>query len=69
VDEHIEELKGLLEKGDIIIDGGNSFATRTTSVTRRNSVLSEFTISMRCAAASGALHWLLPDGRGRQEDL
>lgn len=25
VDAHIEELKGLLEKGDVIIDGGNSF--------------------------------------------
>jgi len=25
VDEHIKELQGLLEKGDIIIDGGNSF--------------------------------------------
>src|SRR3990170_4983139 len=25
VDEHIEKLKGLLEKGDIIIEGGNSF--------------------------------------------
>ena len=25
VDEHIEELQGLLDKGDIIIEGGNSF--------------------------------------------
>jgi 6-phosphogluconate dehydrogenase len=25
VDEHIEQLKGLLQKGDTIIDGGNSF--------------------------------------------
>src|SRR3990172_5944282 len=25
VDEHIDQLKSLLEKGDMIIDGGNSF--------------------------------------------
>jgi 6-phosphogluconate dehydrogenase len=58
VDEHIEQLKGLLQKGDTIIDGGNSFYKDDQ---RRSSDLRPLGINYLDVGVSGGI-WGLKVG-------
>ena len=58
VDEHIEELQGLLDKGDIIIEGGNSFYKEDI---RHEQELSAYGIHYMDVGVSGGI-WGLKIG-------
>ena len=58
VDDHIDSLRGLLQKGDTIIDGGNSFYKDDI---RRGLALETHGINYLDAGVSGGI-WGLPVG-------